>query len=81
MSKFVELKTSYKIPELLQRDIDALREGVENNVSYIDCLQDEIRSSAHLVTDYGLTELHHSTQMATEPALHLPIKPQRPHKK
>lgn len=41
MSKFVELKTSYKIPELLQRDIDALREGVENNVSYIDCLQDE----------------------------------------
>ena len=56
MSKFVELKTSYKIPELLQRDIDALREGVENNVSYIDCLQDEIRSSAHLVTDYGLTE-------------------------
>lgn len=49
MSKFVELKTSYKIPELLQRDIDALREGVENNVSYIDCLQDENRSSAHIV--------------------------------
>ena len=56
MSKFVELKTSYKIPELLQRDIDALREGVENNVSYIDCLQDENRSSAHIVTDYGLIE-------------------------
>ena len=33
MSKFVELKTSYK-----------------------DCLQDENRSSAHIVTDYGLTE-------------------------
>ena len=56
MAKFIELKTNYKIPELLQNDIDALKKGVENNVSYIDCLQDEIRSSAHLVTDNGLTE-------------------------
>lgn len=58
MSEFKQLKTSYKIPEMLQKDIDALEEGVKNNVSYIDCLQDEVRSSAHGVTDYdgGLTE-------------------------
>jgi len=50
MSDFKQLKTSYKIPELLQRDIDALEEGIKNKVSYIDCLQDEIRGSAHGVT-------------------------------
>jgi hypothetical protein len=47
---------------MLQRDIDALEEGVRNNVSCIDCLQDEVRSSAHGCTDGayenggGLTE-------------------------
>lgn len=56
MGKFVPLKTDYEIPELLQRDIDALQEGVENDVLYIDCLQDEIRGSAHGCTDGGLTE-------------------------
>jgi hypothetical protein len=59
---FKQLKTSYRIPYMLQRDIDALEEGVRNNVSYIDCLQDEVRSSAHGCTDGtyenggGLTE-------------------------
>ena len=32
MGKFKQLETDYPIPELLQRDIDALQEGVENNV-------------------------------------------------
>lgn len=58
MTDFVQLKTEYTIPEMLQRDIDALEEGVKNHVGYIDCLQDEIRSSAHGCTDgeNGLTE-------------------------
>lgn len=58
MSEFKQLKTDYKIPEMLQRDIDALQEGVEKGVLYVDCLQDEVRSSAHGCTDGedGLTE-------------------------
>lgn len=58
MSKFVELKTNYNIPPMLQRDIDELKKAVENNASYIDCLQDEIRGSAHGCTGGkgGLTE-------------------------
>lgn len=57
MSEFVQLKTPYPIPELLQKDIDALQKGVEDHVSYIDCLQDEVRASAHGVTgEGGLTE-------------------------
>lgn len=57
MGKFKQLETDYPIPELLQRDIDALQEGVENDVLYVDCLQDEVRSSAHGCTDAGLTEV------------------------
>lgn len=43
---------------MLQRDIDALEEGVKNEVSYVDCLQDEVRGSAHGVTggENGITE-------------------------
>ena len=50
MSEFKQLKTDFPIPEMLQKDIDALEEGVKNHVMYIDCLQDEIRGSAHGVT-------------------------------
>lgn len=58
MSEFKQLKTDYKIPEMLQRDIDALQEGVEKGVLYVDCLQDEVRGSAHGCTggEDGLTE-------------------------
>lgn len=58
MSTFEQLKTDYKIPEMLQRDIDALQEGVEKGVLYVDCLQDEVRGSAHGCTggEDGLTE-------------------------
>ena len=58
MAEFQQLKTAYKIPEMLQRDIDALEEGVKNEVSYVDCLQDEVRGSAHGVTggENGITE-------------------------
>lgn len=58
MSEFKQLKTSYKIPPMLQHDIDELQKGVENNVLYVDCLQDEVRSSAHGCTggESGLTE-------------------------
>lgn len=43
---------------MLQRDIDALEEGVKNEVSYVDCLQDEVRGSAHGVTggENGITK-------------------------
>ena len=51
MAKFVQLKTDYPIPDLLQRDIDALQKGVEEGVSYIDCLQDEIRGSCRILDD------------------------------
>ena len=58
MAEFKQLKTSFRIPEKLQEDIDALEEGVRNEVSYVDCLQDEISSMAHGVTDAedGITE-------------------------
>ena len=49
MAEFKQLKTDFKIPELLQKDIDALEEGVRNNVSYIDCLQDEVRGSSRVL--------------------------------
>lgn len=58
MAEFQQLKTAYKIPEMLQRDIDAIEEGVKNEVSYVGCLQDEVRGSAHGVTGgkNGITE-------------------------
>jgi len=57
MSRFVELKTEYVIPAMLQHDIDGLRQAVENNELCIDCWQDEIRGSAHGCTgEDGLTE-------------------------
>ena len=39
MAEFKQLKVDFPIPEMLQNDIDALEEGIKNNVSYIDCLQ------------------------------------------
>lgn len=57
---FQQLKTTFQIPEMLQKDINALQKGIEDEVLYIDCLQDEVRSSAHGVTgdpdDGWLTE-------------------------
>lgn len=50
MAEFQQLKTAYKIPEMLQRDIDALEEGVKNEVSYVDCLQDEVKMVCSGVT-------------------------------
>lgn len=50
-SKFVQLKTDYEIPELLQRAIDALQKGVEEDVLYVDCLQDEVRSCSRELDD------------------------------
>lgn len=57
MAEFKQLKTSFPIPEKLQEDIDALEDGVRNEVSHVDCLQEELRSMAHDVTgEDGLTE-------------------------
>lgn len=58
MAKFEELKVDFKIPKMLQNDIDGLKKAVENNELCIDCWQDEIRGSAHGVTDgeNGITE-------------------------
>ncbi len=51
MSEFVQLKTNFPIPMLLQHAIDELQVGIENRVSYIDCLQDEVRSCARELDD------------------------------
>ena len=45
------MKASFCIPEKLQEDIDAIEEGVRNEVSYVDCLQEELHSMAPGVTD------------------------------
>lgn len=55
------------MPELLRQDVEVLREGILKQVSYIDCLQDEIRGSAHGVTwdeDYSTSE--HLTEEKAE---------------
>ena len=46
---FTRLKTSYPLPKLLENAIDELENGVKNNVSYIDCLQDEIRANSRIL--------------------------------
>lgn len=58
MSKFIQLKTEYNIPPMLQQDIEALQKGVEEDDLFVDCLQDAVRQSAHGCTDgeNGLTE-------------------------
>ena len=50
-NKFKQLKVDFPIPEMLQRDIDALQKGVEDGVSYIDCLQDEIHGSCRTLNN------------------------------
>ena len=49
--EFAQLDLGYELPLQLQRDIDAFKEGVKNHVSYIDCLQDEVRSSSRYLDD------------------------------
>lgn len=66
MAEFKQLKTSFRIPKKLQEDIDALEEGVRNEVSYVDCLQDEIRSMAHGITSIGLNVQETYKQMVSD---------------
>lgn len=49
--KFKQLRTDFPIPEMLQKDIDALEEGIKNKVSYVDCLMDEVRGSSRFLND------------------------------
>lgn len=51
MAKFKQLKVNFHLPKQLQQDIDALEEGVKNKVLYVDCLQNEVQSSARMLTD------------------------------
>ncbi len=51
MAKFKQLKVDFPLPKQLQQDIDALEEGVKNKVLYVDCLQNEVQSSARMLTD------------------------------
>lgn len=51
MAKFKQLKVNFPLPKQLQQDIDALEEGVKNKVLYVDCLQNEVQSSARMLTD------------------------------
>lgn len=54
MAKFKQLKVDFPLPKQLQQDIDALEEGIKNKVLYVDCLQNEVHSSARLLTDEEL---------------------------
>ena len=38
---------SFKIPDNLLKEISNLETAINNNESYVDCIQDEIRSWAH----------------------------------
>lgn len=51
MAKFIPLKVDYEIPPLLQKAIDELQQGVEDEVLYVDCLQDEVRGSCRILGD------------------------------
>lgn len=44
-------KFDFELPPQLEAAIDALEEGINNNVSYIDCLQDEIHANARYLDD------------------------------
>ncbi len=35
------------LPPYLENDIKSLKEGIKNNVSYIDCLQNEVQGSVN----------------------------------
>ncbi len=35
------------LPPFLENDIKALKEGIRNNVSYVDCLINEVQGSAN----------------------------------
>lgn len=35
------------LPEFLKKDIDDLKEGIKNKVSYVDCLINEVQGSAN----------------------------------
>lgn len=42
MAEFKGLKTEFKIPPMLQHDIDGLRHAVENDELCVNCLHAEI---------------------------------------
>lgn len=51
MAEFSRLKTDYEIPPILARAIDELEEGVVNECSYVDCLQDEVHGACRILDD------------------------------
>ena len=45
------------LPKYLERDLKNLKEGIKNNVSYLDCLIDELQGSVNsAVVDGDITE-------------------------
>lgn len=45
------------LPTYLENDLRKLKEGIENNVSYIDCLINEVQGSVNTAwTDGDITE-------------------------
>ena len=45
------------LPSYLERDLQNLREGIKNNVSYLDCLIDELQGSVNSAfVDGDITE-------------------------
>lgn len=51
LKKFERLDLGYELPRQLEQAINELEEGVLNNVLYIDCLQDEVRSCSRFLED------------------------------
>jgi len=46
----------FSLPAGLLKMVEELNNAIKIDASYIDCIQDEIRSLAHGYTDAGLTE-------------------------
>ena len=50
-----EANFSFALPADIEEQVHTLEAAIENKVSWIDCIQDEIRNLAHCSADYDLT--------------------------
>lgn len=46
----------FNLPQGIKDMVEELVKGIQNKITYLDCIQDEIRSLAHGYTDLYLTE-------------------------
>ena len=50
-----EANFNFKLPDDITKAVHELEKGLAQKVTYIDCLQDEIRNLAHCSAEYDLT--------------------------